>query len=153
MGGLIMRKFFVLLVGSLLLVALSSSAALGAAKGTDRPWKASGSGDGIVTPGTPVTFHIDGTSKNTHLGRSTFSLDGVCTNPDCSTNTFAFTIVAANGGHLTASGVNDTATFTGGTGRFAGASGAIAITTTSFVTDASGLAFQLTFTQTGTISY
>jgi hypothetical protein len=151
-----MRKLLVLLAGSLLLVTLAGSPALGAAKGTDRPWKASGSGHGIITPGTPQTFTIDGTSNNTHLGRGTFHLDAVCTPPDpgdCPTSTATFTIVAAHGDTLTASGANDTGTFTGGTGRFAGASGTVTTTTTSFVFDPSTLTFELTFTQTGTISY
>ena len=152
-----MRKFVVLvcsLLFSLLFVALSGSGALGAAKGTNRPWKASGSGHGIITLGTPDTYAIDGTSKNTHLGRSTFHLDGVCTSsPNCPTDTFTFTIVAANGDTLTASGANNTASFTGGTGRFAGASGTVTTTTTSFVLDESTLTFETAFTQTGTISY
>jgi hypothetical protein len=159
MGGLIMRKLLVVLVGSLLIVALSGSAALGAANGTDRPWKASGSGDGIFTPGTPATFHVDGTSTNAHLGRSTFSVDGVCTNLDCSASTFTSTIVAANGDTLTVSGISvgpgtDHITFTGGTGRFVGASGTATNTVTSVVADpANPLASHFTFRQRGTISY
>ena len=148
-----MRKLLVSLVCSLLVVALSGSAALGKAKGTDRPWKASGSGHGIITVGTPDTYTIDGTSKNTHLGRSAFHLDGVCTSSNCRTDTFTFTIVAANGDTLTASGANNTASFTGGTGRFAGARGTVTTTATSFVLDESTLTFETTFTQTGTISY
>ena len=148
-----MRKLLVSLASLLMmLVALSGSAAFGASNGTDRPWKASGSAEGIVTPGAPVTTHTEGTSTNTHLGRSTFVVDGVCLNEDCSSDTFTFTIVAANGDTLRASGAGDTATFTGGTGRFAGASGTVTTTTPTFAfTDP--LHFHFTFTQTGTISY
>jgi hypothetical protein len=156
MEGLIMRKFFVSFVCSMLFVAVSASAALAATNGTDRPLKASGSANGVITVGIPVTFTIDGTSTSTHLGRTAFHIDGVCNDPNCFTSTYTYTAVAANGDTLTASGVNDgtndVASFTGGTGRFAGASGTLT-TTTSFVFDPSGLGFHLTFTQSGTISY
>ena len=148
-----MRKFFVLLVCSVLFVTFSGSSALGAAKGTARPWRATGSGNGLFTAGTPLTFTIDGTSNNTHLGRSTFHLDGVCTNVDCSTFTFTFTIVAANGDTLNASGENESVIFTGGTGRFAAASGTLTNTPTVVADLNNPAAFHVTFTQTGTISY
>ena len=151
-----MRKFLVSCVCSILFVAMSGSAALAAANGTDRPLKASGSATGIITVDTVVTFTIDGTSTSTQLGRTTIHIDGVCNDPNCFTSTYTYTAVAANGDTLTASGANDgtndVASFTGGTGRFAGASGTIT-TTTNFIFDPSGLGFHLTFAQTGTISY
>ena len=153
-----MRKFFITLACSLLLVAVSGAPALAAAKGHDRPWKASGSATGMFTPGTPGTYIVKGTSNNTHLGRGTFQVDGVCTNAACSTSTFTFTIVAANGDLLTASGESvgnmSHATFTGGTGRFAGASGAITTANVPSPSDpANPLVFHFTFTQTGSITY
>jgi len=148
-----MRKFFLLVVCSMSFITLIGSAAFGAANGTDRPWQATGSGNGLFTAGTPLTFTIDGTSNDTHLGRSTFHLDGVCSNEDCSMFTFTFTIVAANGDTLNASGVNDSVTFTGGTGRFASASGTLTNTATVITDPSNPAAFHITFTQTGTISY
>ena len=151
-----MRKFAFSLVCSVLFVALSASAALGAAEGTDRPWKVAGSATGIIMPGTPTTIVIEGTVQAAHLGRTRFQNVVICTLPDCSTggaNTFTF--VAANGDTLTASGENvGERTFTGGTGRFAEATGSFTFTATSVAFDPSNpLVFRLTFTETGTISY
>ena len=152
-----MRKVLITLACSVLLIAASGPAAVAAAKGSDRAWKASGSADGIFTPSTPGTYTLDGTSNNTHLRRGTFHVDGVCTNSDCSTDTFTFTILAANGDSLTASGFSvggvSYATFTGGTGRFVGASGAITTTGTSSSDSVNPFRFHFTFTQTGSISY
>jgi hypothetical protein len=71
------------------------SAALGAAKGTDRPWKASGSGTGIMTLGTPSTIATDSTLQAAHLGRSTFHNDQVCAPAGGANGTSNMTIVAA----------------------------------------------------------
>ena len=118
----------------LAVAALSPAAALGAAKGTDRPLK------GTVTATThdnlaTQTSTIDGTFLFTHLGKGTFH--EYTTSSTQTGNTFTYTAtetyVAANGDKLFAT-VAATGTFTpfqdttvetitGGTGRFAGASG------------------------------
>ena len=119
----------------LAVAALSPAAALGAAKGTDRPLS------GTVTASTIDNFSTgtstaDGTFLFTHLGKGTFHED--TTAGTTTGNTFTFTgtatYVAANGDQLfatiTATGtftgsnvVTKVSTITGGTGRFANASG------------------------------
>jgi hypothetical protein len=118
--------------------------------GTDRPFKASGSGLGVVDP-VAGTYVIDGTSKNSHLGRSTFHTEGALTGGN------TITITAANGDKLVAIGTSATdAIFSGGTGRFQGASGTLtsSFTITPDPSDPTNpLRFELHFTQHGTISY
>ena len=119
----------------LAVAALSPAAALGAAKGTDRPLK------GTVTATTmdnlaTLTVEVDGTFLFTHLGKGTFHEDATAC---CfGVTTFRFTgtetLVAANGDKLFATiaatvcyrfcpVLTLVSTITGGTGRFADASG------------------------------
>ncbi len=156
-----MRKLAALLI-VLAVSVLGTGEAFGAAKGTDRPFKGSGSGSGIATVvGGEIRFTIDGTGHFSHLGKSTFHVDGVCTNADCTTFSFTVTIVAANGDTLTGSSTStgtattftNLETYTGGTGRFAGASGTSTSTGTIVPDPSNPLAFTITFTSRGTISY
>ena len=119
------------------IAVLGPVAAFGKAHGTDRPFKARGSGVLVADPAG--TYVIDGTEQATHMGRVTFHVDGVCTNADCSTSTFTTTTRAANGDTVTDSststangptGFTNLDTVTGGTGRFAGASGSSTTTGT-----------------------
>jgi hypothetical protein len=159
-----LRRLIVLSSLVLAVTALSPVAALGAAtNGTNRPLNGSGSGSGLTTlvGGVPATYVIDGTLHYSHFGLSTFHVDGVCTNPDCTTSTFTTTIVAANGDTSTSSSTStgtattftNLDTTTGGTGRFAGASGTSTTTGTSVTDPSNPLAFTITFTTSGTISY
>ncbi len=119
----------------LAVAALSPAAALGAAKGTDRPLSGTFSATHIQNLNTQ-TGTIDGTFLFTHLGKGIFHEFNTSTPPPVG-NTFTYTAtetyVAANGDKLFAT-VAATGTFTpfqdttvetitGGTGRFAGASG------------------------------
>ncbi len=119
----------------LAVAALSPAAALGAAKGTDRPL----SGTVIATTHDNLSTGMDtadGAFLFTHLGNGTFHEDAALTS--VTGNTFTLTgtatYVAANGdklfatvvatGTFTGSNVVTTvSTITGGTGRFADASG------------------------------
>jgi hypothetical protein len=142
----------------LTLTAVGGTSAVAQANGTNRPWKASGSGVSTFTPGTPNTISADGDGKAAHLGKSTFHNDIVCSTQDCLNGTSSITIVAANGDIVTATGVIvngvNNATITGGTGRFAGASGSFTVTTSN-VAGVPGNPFQRTFDfeQSGAISY
>lgn len=156
-----MRKLAALLI-VLAVSVLGTGEAFGAAKGTDRPSKGSGSGSGTATVvGGEIRFTIGGTLRLSHLGKSTFHVDGVCTNADCSTSNFTNTVVAANGDTLISSGTTTAPAFdftnqdtiTGGTGRFAGASGTSTSTGTIVPDPSNPLAFTITFTSRGTISY
>jgi hypothetical protein len=143
-----MRKFLFSLVCVALSGALSAGTAFGAANGTDRPFRASGSGTGTLTP---TGFEIIGTSINSHLGQSDFVTVGVCTEVGCTTT---ITATAANGDTLILAGSGNEATFTGGTGRFAGASGTSTLDPhVSFDDPSNPDLFHITFTQVGTISY
>ena len=119
----------------LAVAALSPAAALGAAKGTDRPMSGTLTATAHDNLSTQ-TSTADGTFLFTHLGKGTFHED--TTAGTTTGNTFTFTgtatYVAANGDQLfatiTATGtftgsnvVTKVSTITGGTGRFANASG------------------------------
>jgi hypothetical protein len=131
-----------------LFVAVSASTAHGAAKGTDRPWRVSGTATGVITPGSPTTVVIEGTVQAAHLGRTAFTNVVV---GDVAT----FTFEAANGDTITAVGtITGPRTFISGTGRFADVTGGFTVTVTSIVFDPSNpLVFEITFEETGTISY
>lgn len=132
-----MRRFTIILA-VLAVAALSPAAALGKAKGTDRPQSGTSSSTTTVDLATG-TGSVAGSGQLSHLGRFTFTND--ITSFTLTGNTFSFTltatIVAANGdevyttatgtGTLTATGSEATliSTITGGTGRFADASGTI----------------------------
>lgn len=132
-----MRRFTIILA-LFAVAALSPAAALGKAKGTDRPLSGTSSSTTTVNLATG-TGSVAGSGQLSHLGRFTFTND--LTSFTLTGNTFSFTltaiIVAANGdevyttatgtGTLTATGSEATlvSTVTGGTGRFADASGTL----------------------------
>jgi hypothetical protein len=137
-----MRKIVVSLVCVTLFATLGVGTSFGAAKGTDRPFHASGSGTGVITGDRYV---IDGTSEGSLLGNSTFHTEGTLGGGN------TITITAANGDQLiiTTSPSGDE-NFRGGTGRFADATGTL---TTTFTTSPAPGGFVINFTQEGTISY
>ena len=139
-----MRRFTIILA-LFAVAAMSPAAALGKAKGTDRPLSGTSSSTTTVDLATG-TGSVAGSGQLSHLGRFTFTND--ITSFTLTGNTFSFTltaiIVAANGdevyttatgtGTLTATGSEATlvSTVTGGTGRFADASGTL---TTGFTNE------------------
>ncbi|HSD22870.1 MAG TPA: hypothetical protein VLB79_00945 [Solirubrobacterales bacterium] len=150
-------------------VALSPAAALGAAKGTDRPvsGKSTSTTTVDVATGTGVS---DGSGQISHLGSFTFHNDFTSftlTGPDTFSFTLTASIVAANGdvifttatgtGTLTGTGSEATlvSTITGGTGRFADASGTITTSISSVTVSMVGTISTSndTETHTGQISY
>ena len=95
-----MRKLAAL-VTVLAVMVLGTGDAFGKAKGTDRPFKGSGSGSSIATVvGGQIRFTADGTQQVSHLGRSTWHTEGVCTNATCTSVVATTTNVAANGDTL-----------------------------------------------------
>ena len=153
----------------LAVAALSPAAALGAAKGTDRP--VSGKSTSTTTIDTATgTGTVAGSGQLSHIGRFTFTND-ITSLTITGPNTFSFTltaiIVAANGdeifttatgtGTLTATGAESTlvSTITGGTGRFADASGTITTTISSVTVSTVGTTTTTSDTEThrGRISY
>ena len=153
----------------LAVAALSPAAALGAAKGTDRPMSGTLTAtahDNLATQ----TSTIDGTFLFTHLGKGTFH-DDFTSFTLTGGNTFTFTStetsVAANGdklfvtnagtGTLTSTGSETTtvSTITGGTGRFADASGTFTVTSVGVTVSTVGSIVTQTLTSTseGQISY
>jgi hypothetical protein len=153
----------------LAVAALSPAAALGAAKGTDRPLKGTETGTttvNLVTGAGPS----DGTGQLSHLGTFTVHSDFTSftlTGPNTFTYTGTETDVAANGDKLfstlTGSGTftsttsenTEVNTITGGTGRFADASGTYTYTTSSVVVSstATSVTTRDTPTAKGRISY
>jgi hypothetical protein len=123
----------------LAVAALSPAAALGAAKGTDRP--VSGKSTSTTTIDTATgTGTVAGSGQLSHIGRFTFTNDITSltiTGPDTFSFTLTAIVVAANGdevfttatgtGTFSATGSESTlvSTITGGTGRFADASGTL----------------------------
>ncbi len=152
----------------LAVAAISPAAALGAAKGTDRPVKGTSTSTTTVDLATG-TGTVAGSGQLSHIGRSTFTND--ITSLTITGDTLSFTltaiIVAANGdeifttatgtGTLTATGSESTlvSTITGGTGRFADASGTITSRISSVTVSVVGSILTQTDTQThtGQISY
>jgi hypothetical protein len=139
--------------------ALGTGVAFGAAKGTDRPYKASGYATGSINP-VSGTFTFDGTEQVAHLGRATLHGEGAFTGP--TSTAFTATLVAANGDTLRLSGSGvitsgttstNLDTITGGTGRFAGASGELTEAVIFAFSPSDPTSVSLTFTGTGTISY
>jgi hypothetical protein len=139
-AGMPLRKLIVISSLVLAAVAMTPAAAMGAAKGTDRPLKGTTSGTTTVNLITGAGFNVS-SSHLSHLGAVTgssvqqFALVGP--------NGFSFTAtsntVAPNGDKLfeTSSGTGtfgppvqatSVNTITGGTGRFAHASGSFTIT-------------------------
>jgi hypothetical protein len=126
----------------LTVAALSPAAALGAAKGTDRPLKGVSTSTSTVNLATGAGTS-DGTSQLSHCGTATFHNDFTLTitGPDTFTLVGTGTEVCANGDELfhtfTITGTLSTGkstgvhTITGGTGRFAGASGTFTTSVTS----------------------
>ena len=123
----------------LAVAALSPAAALGAAKGTDRPLKGTLTATAHDNLSTGMNT-VDGTFLFTHLGKGTFHEDATAgtVTGNTFTATGTTTFVAANGDKLftTDAGTGTftplqnmvVSTITGGTGRFAGASGTITTT-------------------------
>jgi hypothetical protein len=167
-----LRRLILLSSLVLTVAALSPAAALGAAKGTDRPLKGSGSGTTTGDLATGVATS-NGTAYFTHSGKTTYHIDTTFTVSGPNTFNLAgtSTLVAANGdtafstltGTATATGigVGETIDFTlvftitGGTGRFADASGTLTATATSETVSLVGTTFSNrdTFTAEGQISY
>jgi hypothetical protein len=161
---LIFLSSLVLTVG-----ALSPAAALGGAKGTDRPL--SGKGTSTTTVNATGTGTSDGTGHLSHLGKFTVHLvatSGTLTGPNTFTGAGTGTTVAANGDKLfstvtvtgtftstTTSEATTVNTITGGTGRFADASGTITITSRSVIiaTVGSTATTRDTYTLQGRIRY
>jgi hypothetical protein len=162
-----LRRLFVLSMVVALFV-LSPTAALGKAKGTDRPVRGTSTSTTTLDTATG-TGTVAGSGHLSHLGRFTFTND--ITSTTITGNTFSYTltaiIVAANGdevfttatgtGTLTATGSESTLTSTivGGTGRFADASGTITSKISSVNVSLVGSILTSTDTEThkGRISY
>ena len=164
-----LRRLIFLSSMVLAVAALSPAAALGAAKGTDRPVKGTSTSTAIVDVATG-TGTIDGSGQFTHLGKFTFHDDFTSftlTGPTTFTFTSTETAVAANGdkifvtnagtGTLTSTGTEATtvSTITGGTGRFADASGTFTVTSVGVTVSTVGSIITSTLTNTskGQISY
>jgi hypothetical protein len=166
-----MRKIIAASLGLLLLTVLDAGAALGAANGTNRPYKDSGSAILSIDLQT-LGVALAGTRNATHLGLSTSTASNVMIDLSGLGQgligvIFDDTITAANGDelHTTATSTIDISTLgtgplafssveniTGGTGRFDGATGSF--TSTGSVTlDLSTGTGLLTFQSAGTISY
>jgi hypothetical protein len=167
-AGMPLRKLVFLSGLVLAVVAMSPAAAIGAAKGTDRPLT------GTTTTTTTVSLITGvGTSVSSghlsHLGAVTGSGDAQFTlvGPNGFSFTGTGTIVAANGDKLftTTSGTGTLGppvqnsvvnTITGGTGRFADATGTFTTTGVSTSVSIVGSIETVTLTTTtfkGTISY
>jgi hypothetical protein len=153
----------------LAVTAISPAAALGAAKGTDRPLKGTSTGSltaTLVTGAATSSF----TGHLSHLGAITGGdiATLTATGPTTFTYTGTDTLVAANGDELfstfTGSGVFTSATtaessqvntITGGTGRFADASGTFTIMISSVIVSISATSETIENADTfnGQISY
>jgi hypothetical protein len=151
------------------ILAMSPTAAMGAANGTDRPLNGVSTGTNAVNLATGAGTY-QGSGQLSLLGAVTSS--GVqtitLTGPNTISVTGAGTTVAANGDKLFSTGsatgtlsstgtatVTTVNTVTGGTGRFTGASGTFTITSVSVPVSTVGSIETLHFTSTttGQISY
>jgi hypothetical protein len=163
-----MRRFTIIL-GLLVVAALSPPTALGKAKGTVRPLSGTSSSATTVDLATG-TGGVAGSGQLSHFGRFRFTNDitsFTLTGPDRFRMTLTATLVAANGdkvctaatgnGKLTSTGSETTlvSTITGGTGRFAVASGTLTSRISSAIVSTLGtrLTTRDTETHTGRISY
>jgi hypothetical protein len=139
------RKFFAAVATALLFLLTGTTSAAAAAGGTDRPFRASASGDIVYTENTlrcmaGFTTVVTAAGKATHLGAFTLTARH-CEVPTSETTGQSIkgemTLTAANGDHLfgtyetqwvfsngTVSVAGDL-TVTGGTGRFDGATGTL----------------------------
>jgi autotransporter adhesin len=168
-AGMPVRRLILISGLVLAVVAMSPAAAMGAAKGTDRPLKGTSTGTNTVNLVTGAATN-ESSGHLSHLGAVTGT--GVQTITLTGPNTFSFTgagtTVAANGnklfattsgtGTLTSTGsamATTVNTITGGTGRFAGASGTFTVTSVSTLVSIVGSieTFAFTSTTTGQISY
>jgi hypothetical protein len=164
LGRLIFLSSLVLAVAG-----LGPAAALGAAKGTDRPSKGTSTSTTTVDLATGTGIS-DGSGHISHLGAFTFHNDhsGFTVTGDTFSWTQTATIVAANGDEIFTTAVgtgtllpNNTSeatlvsTITGGTGRFADASGTLTSTISSVTVSQVGttITSEDTETHTGQISY
>lgn len=149
-GGMPLRRLFLLLLSSLMLLgfaAISPAAALAAAKGTDHPLRGTSTGTltaSLVTGAATSSFtgHVCPLGAITGADVVTFTVTGPTTFTYAGTDT----LVAANGNEvfstLTGSGTFTSSTttqstqvntITGGTGRYADASGTFTETISSVV--------------------
>jgi hypothetical protein len=152
---------------AILLATGWSSAALGKAKGSDRPLR--GTESGITTGDLATsTASADFTGYLSHLGKYTghSNVAVAFTGPSSFTAAGTGTMVAANGdelfvditwsGTFTATTIHTTVvrTITGGTGRFANASGTLTVTLSSvYSLSGTTLTSHDTGTAEGQISY
>jgi hypothetical protein len=154
---------------ALALAALGPAAALGAAKGTDRPLKGTETGTTIldIAAGTGTA---NGSGQLSHLGGATFTTEitsFTLTGPGTFSLALSTIVGAANGDEVFASG-SGTGTLTptgseatlvlgvsGGTGRFADASGTITTNISGATVSVVGptLTIRDTATHRGRISY
>jgi hypothetical protein len=158
-----------MLAGLVLAVAaLSPTAALAKAGGTDRPLR--GGGSSTTTLNLPTgAFTSDGTEIDSHSGKDAVHSEGtfVLTGPSTFAVSGTTTTVAANGDQLTStfsgtgaiSGTESTttisSTITGGTGRFEDARGTAttSLKSTTVSNDGVTVISSGEYTLTGTISY
>ena len=166
------RRLLVLVTALVALAVVAPGQAIAKRGGTDRPLHGRGVGTSTADLGTGAVTS-QGTSRFSHLGKSTFTLDTTFTalGPTSLVLSGTATFVAANGDRVfstvvgtatfTGIGVGETATFTlmftitGGTGRFADASGTVTATVEQESVSLVGttLVTRDTFAATGTISY
>ena len=161
-GNIRLRKLILISGLVLAVVFISPAAAMGAARGTNRPLT------GAVTLTTTLNLiTLAGTQvasgQLSQLGKVTDSgdLQFALVGPNGFSFTVTYTIVAANGDKLFANGSGtgnsgppitstSTNTIVGGTGRFAGASGKFTVAGIS--TSVSTIGSIRTVTQTGTLN-
>jgi hypothetical protein len=141
-----LRRLIFLASLVLAVAAVSPSAAMAAANGTDRPLTGAGTGTTTLNLAT-LAATAEATGHISHVGAFTGHFDAVFTITGASTFTYTGTgtDVAANGDKLfsaiagsgtftaTTAESTETDTITGGTGRFAGASGVYTETISSVI--------------------
>jgi hypothetical protein len=169
------RRTLLILMSLLALAVVAPGAAVAKRGGTDRPWKAKGSGTTTFNVATtPFPGSTEGTARLSHLGKTSYSSNFAVTLTGPTTFTIAGTqtFVAANGDSLflsfTGTGTftgafgpgqtsETTATYTvtGGTGRFDDASGTLTGTVLGEIVSVVGATAtgSHTFTAKGRISY